>query len=136
MLARANRVVRAPDFRAAVRSGRRFNTPSAVYYRLATSPAQPLRFGVIASKAVGNAVERNLVRRRIRALGRGWVDAGHRGEDVVVRVLPGEAQRSWDSLSADMHTVLDSTIQDSTIQDSTIQESATQEPPATKGVAR
>ena len=77
-----------------------------MYYRLATDPAAPARFGVIVSKAVGNAVDRNRVRRRLKALGRGLVDAGHRGEDVVIRVLPGSAQESWDSLSADMHAVL------------------------------
>jgi len=116
VLAKANRVVRAEDFRAAVRRGRRASTPSALYYRLPTDPERPLRFGVIVSKAVGNAVNRNLVRRRLRALGRGRVDAGGRGEDVVIRVLPGSAdgsrpdasQHSWDSLSADMHAALDS----------------------------
>ena len=108
MLARANRVVLPADFRAAVRRGRRANTPSAVYYRLPTDPAHPLRFGVIVSKAVGNAVSRNLVRRRLKALGRVRVDAGRNGEDVVIRVVPGEAQQSWDSLSADMAAVLDS----------------------------
>ena len=94
------------DFRAAVRRGRRATTASAVYYRLPTDPAAPARFGVVVSKAVGNAVVRNRVRRRLKALGRGLVDAGHRGEDVVIRVLPGTAQESWDSLSADMHAVL------------------------------
>jgi len=106
VLARVNRVVLPADFRAAVRRGRRASTPSAVYYRLATDPVAPVRFGVIVSKAVGNAVDRNRVRRRLKALGRGLVDAGHRGEDVVIRVLPGSAQESWDSLSADMHAVL------------------------------
>lgn len=95
------------DFRAAVRRGRRATTSTAVYYRLPTDPAAPARFGVIVSKEVGNAVHRNRVRRRLRALGRARVDAGHRGEDVVIRVLPGLAQESWDSLSADMHDVLD-----------------------------
>lgn len=95
------------DFRAAVRRGRRTATASAVYHRLATNPVAPVRFGVVVSKAVGIAVDRNLVRRRLKALGRTFVDAGHRGEDIVIRVLPGDAQRSWDSLSADMHAVLD-----------------------------
>ena len=81
-----------------------------MYYRLPTDPAAPVRFGVIVSKAVGNAVDRNKVRRRLKALGRGEVDAGRRGEDVVIRVLPGSAQQSWDSLSADMHSVLDSPV--------------------------
>jgi ribonuclease P protein component len=103
-------VVLPADFRATVRRGRRATTPSAVYYRLATDPVAPARFGVIVSKAVGNAVVRNLVRRRLKALGRGLVDAGHRGEDVVIRVLPGSTQTSWDSLSADMHAVLSSPV--------------------------
>ena len=93
------------DFRAAVRRGRRIATASAVYHRLPTDPEAPARFGVVVSKAVGNAVVRNRVRRRLKALGRELVDGGHRGEDVVIRVLPGSAQESWDSLSADMHTV-------------------------------
>ncbi|GHF21452.1 hypothetical protein GCM10011600_22930 [Pseudolysinimonas yzui] len=107
MLARANRVVLPADFRAAVRRGRRATTSTAIYYRLPTDPGAPARFGVIVSKAVGNAVHRNRVRRRLRALGRSLVDTGYRGEDVVIRVLPGSAQESWDSLSADMHHVLD-----------------------------
>lgn len=100
------------DFRAVVRRGRRSTTPSAVYYRRVTQPGDPVRFGVIVSRKVGNAVERNLVRRRLRALGRSLVDAGHRGEDVVIRVLPGKSPHSWDSLSADMHDVLDSPVSD------------------------
>ena len=110
MLARANRVVLPADFRAAVRRGRRTATASAVYHRLATDPAAPARFGVVVSKAVGNAVVRNRVRRRLKALSRERVDAGHTGEDVVIRVLPGTASASWDSLSADMHAVLPTSV--------------------------
>jgi len=69
-----------------------------------------MRFGVIVTKAVGNAVDRNKVRRRLRALGRQRVDAGGRGEDVVIRVLPGSPQLSWDSLSADMQRALESPV--------------------------
>lgn len=100
-------MVRPDDFRAVVRRGRRSNTPSAIYYRAERSASDPLRFGFIVTRAVGSAVDRNRVRRRLRALGRQFVDAGGRGADVVVRVLPGSAQESWDSLSADMHDVLD-----------------------------
>jgi ribonuclease P protein component len=101
-------VVRPEDFRSVVRRGRRSATPSAIYYRTDRAPEDPLRFGIIVTRSVGSSVERNLVRRRLRALGRQVVDAGGRGADIVVRVLPGSAQRSWDSLSADMHDVLDS----------------------------
>ncbi|MBW4032187.1 MAG: ribonuclease P protein component [Acidobacteria bacterium] len=110
MLARANRVVRAEDFRAVVRRGRRSVTPSAVYYQLPREPGAPVRFGIIVAKSVGNAVDRNLVRRRYRALGRELVQAGAHGVDVVVRALPGAAQQSWTGLSGDMNAALDLTV--------------------------
>jgi len=103
-------VVRADDFRLVVRRGRRSVTPSAIYYRLEREADQPLRVGVIVARSVGNAVDRNLVRRRYRALGRQFVDAGARGNDVVVRALPGAAQRSWTTLADDMHTALDAPL--------------------------
>jgi ribonuclease P protein component len=107
VLARANRVVRPEEFRVVVRRGRRSVTPSAIYYQLDADADDPLRFGFIVARTVGSAVDRNRVRRRLRALGRQFVDAGGRRRDVVVRALPGSAQRSWDSLSADMHAALD-----------------------------
>ena len=110
MLPRANRVVRAEDFRTVVRRGRRSSSPLAVYYRLERDAADPLRFGFIVSRAVGGAVERNLIRRRLRAVGRQFVDAGAQGSDVVVRALPGSAQQDWASLSADMHDALDPSL--------------------------
>jgi ribonuclease P protein component len=110
VLARANRVVRPEDFRTIVRRGRRTASSLAVYYRLERDADQPARFGFIVSRAVGGAVERNLVRRRMRAVGRDLIDRGARGTDVVVRALPGSAQRGWASLSADMHAVLDTPL--------------------------
>lgn len=113
MLARANRVVRAADFREVVRRGRRSATPNAVYYRLLRDPADPLRFGFIVSRAVGDAVTRNLLRRRYRALGRELVDAGGRGQDVVVRALPPSSALSWPALSEELHGVLDPVVRTS-----------------------
>jgi ribonuclease P protein component len=110
LLARANRVVRPEDFRTVVRRGRRSTSPLAVYYRLEREPSDPVRFGFIVSRAVGGAVDRNLIRRRMRAVGRQFVDAGAHGSDVVVRALPGSAQRDWASLSADMHDALDAPL--------------------------
>ena len=110
MLARANRVVRADDFRMVVRRGRRSVTPNAVYYRLERGADEPLRIGIIVARSVGNAVARNLVRRRYRAIGRQFVDAGAHGNDVVVRALPGAAQGSWATLADDMHAALDASL--------------------------
>jgi ribonuclease P protein component len=105
VLAKANRVVRPEDFRAAVRRGRRRAFPEAVVYRLPRE-GEPIRFGFIISRAVGGAVERNKLRRRLRAVGREIVDGGRSGEDVVVRALPGSAQLSWAELSGRMRSEL------------------------------
>ena len=110
MLARANRVVRPEDFRAIVRRGRRSSSRCAVYYRLERDDQGPARFGFIVSRAVGGAVDRNRLRRRMRAVSREIVDAGGRGADVVVRALPGAAQQDWASLSAEMHQFLDAPL--------------------------
>ncbi len=110
MLRKANRLVRPEDFRTVVRRGRRSTSPLAVYYRLDRDAVDPVRFGFIVSRAVGGAVERNLMRRRMRAVGRQFVEAGTRGSDIVVRALPGSAQRDWASLSADMHDALDAPL--------------------------
>jgi ribonuclease P protein component len=115
VLARANRVVRADDFRMVVRRGRRSVTPTAIYYRLERDADEPLRVGVIVARSVGNAVARNLVRRRYRSLGRQFVEAGAHGNDVVVRALPGAAQRSWATLADDMHTALDGSLLTDTV---------------------
>ncbi len=110
MLAKVNRVTRPEDFRSVVRRGRRSSSPLAVYYRLDRAQADPVRFGFIVSRAVGGAVERNLLRRRMRAVGRELVEGGAHGADIVVRALPGSAQHGWASLSADMHDALDSSL--------------------------
>jgi len=115
VLARANRVVRADDFRMVVRRGRRSVTPHAIYYRLEREADQPLRFGIIVARSVGSAPARNLVRRRFRALGRQFVEAGSRGNDVVVRALPGAAQAGWTTLADDMHAALDSSLLRNTV---------------------
>ncbi|MBN9605581.1 MAG: ribonuclease P protein component [Actinomycetales bacterium] len=107
MLARANRVIRADDFRRAVRRGRRSATPRAVYYRYPTADDEPLRFGFIVSRTVGGSVQRNRVRRRMRAIGREFVEAGVRGHDVVIRALPGVDAVAFGELRDDAHQALD-----------------------------
>ena len=100
-------MVKPSDFRTIVRRGRRTPSASALIYRVERAPSDPARFGFIVAKTVGNAVERNLVRRRLRAVSRSIVDAGGAGHDVVFRALPGSAQRDWASLSSELHDILD-----------------------------
>ncbi len=102
MLSRSHRIVTADDFRATTRAGRRVATSSAVVYLRRTDRSVEARFGFVVSKAVGGAVVRNLVRRRLKAIGAGVVAEVPRGTDIVIRALPAAAQADWISLSGDI----------------------------------
>jgi ribonuclease P protein component len=67
------------------------------------------RFGFIVSKAVGNAVHRNLVKRRMRALAQQFT-ADATGLDVVLRALPGSADVDWDELGKQVRSGLESVV--------------------------
>jgi len=103
VLARANRVVRADDFRTIVRRGRRSATDHLVVHRMSPRDPTCARFGFIVGKTVGNAVVRNRVRRRLRELARERIAAGATG-DFVIRALPGSAEASWATLKAEIRT--------------------------------
>lgn len=109
MLPKKHRLRSAAEFSAIVRSGARSGRRNVVLYALLRSNqglGEPSRFGFIVSKSVGNAVTRNLVKRRLRAVVAGsLVDLGA-GYDVVVRALPHSADASWSELAADMRTAL------------------------------
>lgn len=72
----------------------------------ATQPA-PARFGFIISKAVGNAVTRNLVRRRMKTVVERRIQLGMRGADIVFRALPAAAEAPFAELEREMNRALD-----------------------------
>jgi ribonuclease P protein component len=110
VLAKANRVRSAADFKSAVRRGRRTHTPHAVLYITQRDAASPTRFGFIVGKNVGGAVERNLVRRRLRSIGRDLLAANATGRDIVVRALPGVDQLRWDSLHSEISEAVNGSV--------------------------
>ena len=110
MLARANRVTRPNDFRTAVRRGRRIGTSVVVLHVLERPGSEPSRFGFIVTKAVGGAVTRNLVRRRLRAVSRDLLPSLPVGRDIVMRALPGSDQVPWATLHAEIARGLDRSV--------------------------
>jgi ribonuclease P protein component len=64
------------------------------------------RAGFVVSRAVGGAVQRNRVRRRLRHLMRDRLSSLPIGADVVVRALPGAATRSFAELGVDLERAL------------------------------
>jgi ribonuclease P protein component len=104
VLPSSNRLRRSDDFRRAVRSGRRAGRRAVVVHLLqADAPiADPARVGFVVSKAVGNAVLRNRVHRRLRAVMAAQLPSLPPGSLTVVRALPPSASSSYDELVADV----------------------------------
>ncbi|SDY19631.1 ribonuclease P protein component [Micromonospora pattaloongensis] len=122
MLSAAQRLRRSTEFAAAVRRGRRAGR-GAVVVHLTLPPAReegtpkpapagsdsqqlPARAGFVVSKAVGNAVVRNRVRRQLRHLTRERLAALPPGATVVVRALPEAAGLPYARLGADLDAAL------------------------------
>src|ERR1700690_4438950 len=67
---------------------------------------EPARIGFVVSRAVGGAVTRNKVRRRLRHLTRGYLDSLPGGSLVVVRAHPQAAAARQADLAAELDLVL------------------------------
>ncbi|MFJ3957312.1 ribonuclease P protein component [Arthrobacter sp. NPDC090010] len=101
MLPARNRLRLPADFSTTLRSGVRVGRRNLVLSAHLSDPARPSRMGFIVSKAVGNAVARNLVKRRLREIGARLFEEEPAGFDVVVRALPAAAEAEWEELVAE-----------------------------------
>jgi len=104
MLAKANRLLLADDFRVTMRNGRKVSAGSIVLYTKRDLGNHQARFGFVVAKTVGNAITRNLVKRRLRMLAREALLQIPTGTDVVVRALPAAATADWNKLSTEFKT--------------------------------
>lgn len=73
-----------------------------VTYVVNSADARAPRFGFIVSKQVGNAVTRNTVRRRLKAICAGSLAQVRPGADVVIRALPSAAAADFAGLTAEV----------------------------------
>lgn len=128
MLPKPARVRLARDFTHVMRRGRRVGRPTLVVHGALVggsgpsdvTTAEPMswRAGFIVNKAVGGAVVRHRVQRRLRAVTgtelAGLADAGllpaSSRFDVVVRALPPAGQATSAELSADLAPALRSVL--------------------------
>lgn len=101
MLPVVNRLRTSAEFSTTVRSGARSGRRNVVLYAAEIPAEQPTRIGFIVSKSVGNAVTRNLVKRRLRALAARSLVSHPAQLAIVVRALPAAANASWEELSKD-----------------------------------
>ena len=103
MLPRRHRLTRKASFDAVFARGRRW-TGKHVTIRTLPNERDEYRLGLSVSKAVGNAVARNRVKRRLREIVRGaGVPPGY---DVVVVARPSAADSPFPGLRADVMGLL------------------------------
>lgn len=115
MLPAAHRVTDAASFKEAVRRGRRASSTTLVAHLVPETGAptqqshqEPVltRAGFVVSKAVGNSVVRNRVRRRLRHLVRDRLEVLPGSSVLVVRALAPAAGASSTVLARDLDRCL------------------------------
>lgn len=113
MLSDEHRLTDGELFRQAARRGARCGRPTLVAHLLVptsgtgSSGTEPPRIGFVVSRAVGNAVVRNRVKRRLRHLAREHVSSLPGAAVLVVRALPAAGTARADLLGADLAHCLD-----------------------------
>jgi ribonuclease P protein component len=117
MRAAAHRLRRRQEFTTTMRSGRRAvgrtsreGQPLLVLHLRAAEGATPVRIGYVVPRAVGSAVTRNLVRRRLRHLVADRLTLLPLGSALVVRVLPDAARASFSELAGALDRALERSL--------------------------
>ena len=94
---------RSADFERAVRTGARAGRNTLVVHLVTrTDPGPGPAVGFVVSKGVGNAVVRNRVKRRLRALTAERLRELPSDADLVVRALAPSADADYASLGHDL----------------------------------
>jgi ribonuclease P protein component len=98
---------RSAEFTVAVRQGLRSGRRLVTGHLLVRDcPDEHPRVGFVVSRAVGGAVVRNKVRRRLRHLARGYLDSLPAGSLLLVRANPPAAVARQADLAADLDLVV------------------------------
>jgi ribonuclease P protein component len=110
---RRHRLSRSRDFDAVYRHGRSVSTRFLVLYwftREEAADAEAARLGLAVPKAVGSAVERNRIKRRLREIFRAHSEELPQDHDYVLVVRPGLAEaaesRGFDWLTERVEEIL------------------------------
>ena len=112
MLSPRNRMRHSTEFGSVMRSGRRASREALGVIYLApahptgTDDAEPPRIGFVVSKAVGGAVVRKRVQRRLRHLMRARTGILPNGSLLVVRAKPLAAQLRQEDLAVQLDSAI------------------------------
>ena len=104
MLARANRILNSAEFRMVMNSGERLNSNNFVFFYKRDAALGSSRFGFIVSKAVGGAVARNSIKRKLRAQSRALLKSNSSADAFwfVVRCLPSSSTADSAQVEAEL----------------------------------
>ncbi|AAS06899.1 ribonuclease P protein component [Mycobacterium avium] len=110
MLPARNRMTRSTEFDATVKHGTRMAQPDiVVHLRRGSEPddesAGP-RVGLVVGKAVGTAVQRHRVARRLRHVARPLLGELQPSDRLVIRALPGSRTVSSARLAQELQRCL------------------------------
>jgi ribonuclease P protein component len=100
------RVRRPQQFRLVTRTGRRAGGRTVIAHLLLAPDGESAKVGFVVSRAVGSAVVRNRVKRRLREILRARLASLPSGCMLVVRAQPAAADSSQADLAADVDQVL------------------------------
>jgi ribonuclease P protein component len=105
------------DFSAVLRHGIRAGREALVVHLLLDDASAPTRVGFVVPRAVGNAVVRNHVTRRLRALCAARIDPIEEispgfpaGARVVIRALPTAADTSYAALGSQLDAAISTAV--------------------------
>ena len=87
-----------------MKTGFKVSGKATVIYLKRDESLTHARFGFIVSKTVSGAVGRNLIKRRLRAIGRELVAKHPSGFDLVIRALPEAKEFEWNRLQQEVLT--------------------------------
>ncbi|HJG81151.1 MAG TPA: ribonuclease P protein component [Brevibacterium senegalense] len=106
MLPRENRLRTSVDFRTAFRGGVKGASGHVLAHLAHTRESHAPRVGFVVSKAVGNAVTRNRVKRRARAWAAQRLTGLGEGDLLVIRALPAAADADYPALERSLDRAL------------------------------
>ncbi|MFW2512623.1 ribonuclease P protein component [Demequina sp. SO4-13] len=104
----------AADFKSAMRQGTRSGRATVVVHVKQTGNANSIA-GFAVSKAVGGAVIRNRVKRRLRAIMRDVLPTLPAGTSVVIRALPRSAEVDYARLRSDVTDAVGTALRKATV---------------------
>ncbi|WP_129664399.1 ribonuclease P protein component [Phytoactinopolyspora endophytica] len=110
MLKAEHRLRRSQDFTSTVRRGAAARRASVVVHARVTDEPIPAKVGFVVGRAIGGAVVRNTVRRRLRHTVACHLAELPDGSKVVVRALPEAGRASREAMVADVRRALGSAI--------------------------